>query len=113
MLVDRDHRHVRQVGAADIFRRIETPKSELARDFVDAQTLRLSDAETAALGLPRQHRGLQRHQLVGDEAADEVGQHAMLFGEFEIHSSFHPSCRHCRHGEDARSNTEHGLDRNS
>ncbi len=89
-LVDPDHRHRRQVGAADVFRRVQAPQPELLRHLVDPRLLLRPDPKTPALGLARQHAGLQRHQFVRDEAMHEILEHAVLFAEFEIHGGRSP-----------------------
>ena len=54
---------------------------------VDADAVGLVDAEPLAGRLAREHAGLERHQLVGDEARHEILEHAMLFGDLEIHTA--------------------------
>ena len=72
-------RHHRQVRAAHVLRRVQSPEAQLLRHLVDPPALLGGQVEALALGVPRQHRGLQRHKLVAHEAFDEVLQHPMLF----------------------------------
>ena len=41
--------------------------------------------EATALGLPRHDAGLQRHEFVADEPGHQILEHAMLFGQLELH----------------------------
>jgi hypothetical protein len=87
LLLDADHGAHRQVRAADVLRRVQAEQAEFVGDFVQAGVLDLADAQALALGLARQHRRLQRHQLVADEVGHQVLEHPVLFGDLEIHQA--------------------------
>jgi len=88
-------------GARIVVRRHPAVEAGLKRGCLDPEAL--------AGALPSQDIGLQRRQLVLDEARHQILEHPVLFGQFEIHSKPFPRrrhfrrCRdHCREGGRAR-----------
>lgn len=76
--------------AQDAIERRQAAAAQLGRHVERVQTQRLRLRVNRARGLDRQrtvgfHRTFERPQLVGDETADAVDQHALFVAEGEIH----------------------------
>ena len=83
--IHRDQRHIGQSHAAHLLRRVERPEPHLLRNLVEPRLFLRQQLPALALRIAGQHGGFQRIDFLAHEALGKVGEHPVLFVEFEIH----------------------------